>query len=288
MNGVHDLGGMHGFGAVVPETNEPVFHHEWERRTFALALATMAARLANVDEFRRSIERMPPSHYLESSYYEHWLFALEGLLLEKGIITAGELDAAMRDGAQLSRQSHSIIANAASDDDGSQLRSNPDTRASHSSGSAALRHDPKFKARFQVGDHVIARNLNPPGHTRSPRYVRSHRGVIRYDWGTFVFPNAHAHGLSAKPQHCYSVEFKVRELWGKDFPARELINVDLWEAYLEPDEAAAATQVKPQAITTRRAAPKHAAHATAPKRTTRSVPPKAKPRLSRKPARTKR
>jgi nitrile hydratase beta subunit len=285
MNGVHDLGGMHGFGEVIAESGEPVFHHEWERRTFALALATMGARLANVDEFRRSIERMPPGHYLESSYYEHWLFALEGLLLEKGIITGAELDAVMRDGVR-SRQSDGLIASAANDD--SRLWSNPEADASRPSSAVALRHDPKYKPRFRVGDRVIARNFNPPGHTRSPRYVRGHRGVIRHDWGAFVFPDAHAQGLKAKPQHCYSVEFKARELWGKDFPARELVNVDLWEAYLEPDEAMAAMQVKPQAITTRRAAPRLAAHSTAPKRTARSVPPKAKPRANRKLARTKR
>ncbi len=282
MNGVHDLGGMHGFGVVIAETGEPVFHHEWERRTFALALATMGARLANVDEFRRSIERMPPGHYLESSYYEHWLFALEGLLLEKGIITGAELDTAMRDGVRSSRQSDGPIASAANDGD-SRLWSNPEADASRPSSAVALRHDPKYKPRFRVGDRVIARNFNPPGHTRSPRYVRGHRGIIRYDWGAFVFPDAHAHGLKAKPQYCYSVEFKARELWGKDFPARELVNVDLWEAYLEPDGAASLPQVKSQAK--RQPAPKSAAREKLSSRTSRSAPSKAKPHPARKSAR---
>jgi nitrile hydratase len=99
-----------------------------------------------------------------------------------------------------------------------------------------LRHDPKFKARLKPGDRVIARNLNPEGHTRLPRYVHGHRGVIRHDWGTFIFPDTHAHGGKTNPQHCYAVEFSARELWGASHPARERICVDLWEAYLAPDE----------------------------------------------------
>ncbi len=91
MNGIHDLGGMHGFGPVVREKDEPVFHAEWERRTFGLLTATLALQRYNIDEFRHAIERMDPAHYLESSYYEHWLHAIETLLIEKGVITKQEL-----------------------------------------------------------------------------------------------------------------------------------------------------------------------------------------------------
>ena len=235
MNGVHDLGGMHGFGPVEPERNEPVFHHDWERRTFALALSVMGARLANVDEFRRTIERMPPAHYLDSSYYEHWLYAIESLLKEKGVLD----DRAAP--PTLNADGH---AEATSDD--SALWAAPDAAApARVSGSVALRHDPKYKPRFTKGDRIIARNFTPQGHTRSPRYVRGRHGVIARDWGTFVFPDAHAHGLKAKPQHCYSVEFTARELWGKDFPARDRIYIDLWESYLEADASAPMPVRKP-------------------------------------------
>jgi nitrile hydratase len=91
MNGIHDLGGMHGFGPIAPEKDEPVFHAEWERRVFALLPTTLALGCYNIDEFRHAIERMPPVSYLESSYYEHWLHALETLLIEKGVITEKEL-----------------------------------------------------------------------------------------------------------------------------------------------------------------------------------------------------
>ena len=228
MNGVHDLGGMHGFGPVEPEPNEPVFHHDWERRTFALAHSVMGARLANVDEFRRTIERMPPAHYLDSSYYEHWLYAIETLLKEKGVLD---------DAAQASAQSTQEPADETADDNA--LWAAPDAAApARVSGSVALRHDSKFKPRFSKGDRIVARNFNPPGHTRNPRYARGRRGVIARDWGTFVFPDTHAHGIKAKPQHCYSVEFTARELWGKDFPARDRIYIDLWESYIEGDESA--------------------------------------------------
>jgi nitrile hydratase beta subunit len=93
MNGIHDLGGMHGFGPVVREKDEPVFHAEWERRTFGLLTATLALGRYNIDEFRHAIERMDPADYLESSYYEHWLHAIETLLIEKGVITKQELTA---------------------------------------------------------------------------------------------------------------------------------------------------------------------------------------------------
>ena len=91
MNGIHDLGGMHGFGPIVREKDEPVFHSEWEGRTFGLLIATLALGRYNIDEFRHAIERMDPANYLESSYYEHWLHAIETLLIEKGVITEKEL-----------------------------------------------------------------------------------------------------------------------------------------------------------------------------------------------------
>lgn len=92
MNGVHDLGGMHGLGPLVIEKDEPVFHHEWERRVFGMFLPVFATGAFNIDEFRHAIERMGPA-YLQTSYYEHWLAAFETLLEEKGMISAQEFSA---------------------------------------------------------------------------------------------------------------------------------------------------------------------------------------------------
>jgi nitrile hydratase beta subunit len=209
---VHDLGGMDGFGPVAPEKNEPVFHHDWERRVFALAMCS--PMFQNLDAARHSIERMPPAEYLAGSYYEHWLDGLERGLIEGGILTREEINAALAD------------------------RREPGERASGSrvnvQDAASAAERPR-NARFRAGDSVVARNLNPPGHTRLPRYIRGHRGIVRRDWGVFTFPDTNAHGLGRKPQHCYCVEFSARELWGADRSTQERIRIDLWDDYLDPD-----------------------------------------------------
>ena len=84
MNGAHDMGGMHGFGPVQPETDEPVFHAPWEGRVYAMRRLMGAWRRWNIDAGRHSIERMPAADYLRSSYYEKWLQSLETLMVEKG------------------------------------------------------------------------------------------------------------------------------------------------------------------------------------------------------------
>jgi nitrile hydratase len=95
MNGVHDLGGMHGMGPINPEPNEPVFHEDWERKVFGLFVTTFAAGCFNVDEFRHEIEKMAPAEYLSSSYYAHWLHAIEGLLARNGTLSEAEIEARM-------------------------------------------------------------------------------------------------------------------------------------------------------------------------------------------------
>jgi nitrile hydratase subunit beta len=233
VNGIHDMGGMHGFGPVVRERDEPVFHAEWERRMFALALAAMGSRSFNIDEYRRTIERMPPAQYLAASYYERWLYALENLLIEKGVVTRTEIDvvmAALRAHASSATVKVGTPREPSSDD---RNDSEPGALSEAIVGDRSLRHDQSFHPRFKAGDRVLARNLNPEGHTRIPRYARGHHGTIYRDWGVFVFPDTHAHGAGAKPQHCYAVEFDGRELWGVDHPTAECFYIDLWEDYLE-------------------------------------------------------
>ena len=93
MNGMHDLGGLHGLGPIDPEPNEPVFHEDWEKRVFGLFFAVFAGGHMNVDEFRHGIEQMAPAHYLESPYYAHWIHAMELLLRQKGVLNEAEIDA---------------------------------------------------------------------------------------------------------------------------------------------------------------------------------------------------
>ncbi|HKV55550.1 MAG TPA: nitrile hydratase subunit beta [Candidatus Binataceae bacterium] len=252
MNGVHDLGGMHGFGPIEREANEPAFHSAWERQVFGVMLGAMGLRKFNVDEFRRTIERMPPARYLAASYYERWLHAIETLLIEKNVLSRAEINARLgelgvRDDS--TGGAHDLApAHTTPNRSNSAARSGDLTEGQ----STPLRRNPGHKPRFKPGDRVIARNLNPHGHTRIPRYVRGHRGVVRRNWGVFAFPDTHAHGLGANPQHCYAVEFAARELWGDDAAAGDSLYVDLWEDYLAP----ARTRVsKPAPRAIKRSAP---------------------------------
>ena len=94
MNGGHDLGGMHGLGSInpVPEQNEKIFHHEWEKRVFSLTLASAFLRQWNLDQSRHARESQHPADYLRNSYYENWYQGLLKLLFEKELITLVELD----------------------------------------------------------------------------------------------------------------------------------------------------------------------------------------------------
>src|SRR4051812_41498825 len=93
MNGAHDMGGVHGFGPVEPEPNEPVFHADWEKRAFALTLAMGATRQWNIDASRFARENRPPADYLTKTYYEIWEAGLQQLLIERDLVSKDELDA---------------------------------------------------------------------------------------------------------------------------------------------------------------------------------------------------
>jgi nitrile hydratase len=232
MNGVHDLGGMHGFGPVATERDEPVFHAEWERRAFALTLAMGFWRRWNLDMSRQAREHMPPAEYLATSYYEHWLFGLERLLVEHGFLTPDELAGCRRtapdDGAAAATRGRPPAAGPLP----GAIRAVDVARALRNR--RAARRDEPVAPRFASGDAVVARNLHPAGHTRLPRYVRGHHGIVDRDHGVFVFPDTHAAGLGPKPQHVYAVRFAARELWGPDASPRDSVFVDLWDDYLDP------------------------------------------------------
>ncbi|MGR8920969.1 MAG: nitrile hydratase subunit beta [Gammaproteobacteria bacterium] len=218
MNGIHDLGGMHGFGPIDPEQDEPLFHAEWEKRVFGLFAPMAASGTFNVDEFRHAIERMGALEYLDSSYYEHWLHAIETIALEKGVITATELENGhAATGGK--RATPALPADA--------------VPAAVGTGHSA-RVDADVKPKFKEGDMVVVKNINPPTHTRMPRYVRDKLGCIDRDHGVFAFPDSMAHGKGEKPQHCYSVYFSAQEIWGSRASRNDAVYVDLWDDYLVP------------------------------------------------------
>ncbi len=218
MNGVHDMGGMHGFGPVEPEPDEPVFHAEWERRAFALTLAMGATGQWTIDASRFSREDWPAPAYLGRTYYEMWLAGLERLLAERGLVTGAEVDAGRP--LEPPRPLDRVIDAAAA------------VRMVRSGG-PSNREAPR-PARFATGDRVRTRNLNPPTHTRLPRYVRGKVGTVVLVHGAHVFPDANAHGGGEDPQWLYTVRFAGRDLWGPDSDPTVSVSFDAFEPYLEP------------------------------------------------------
>jgi hypothetical protein len=85
MSRLNDVGGMHGFGPIERERDEPPFHAEWEARVFALNRVLLARGIYNLDEFRAAVESLEPAHYFALSYYERWLAGIEALLAARGI-----------------------------------------------------------------------------------------------------------------------------------------------------------------------------------------------------------
>jgi nitrile hydratase len=225
MNGVHDMGGMHGLGPVEREEHEPIFHQEWERRVMAMSVAAGFLGRWNLDMSRFARELMPAGEYLTTSYYEHWLWGLEFLLRRAGLLGADEVDGRLR-APRPGRPP------AAPRSDVQPLRAE-DTEARLRAGKGARRDD-VVPARFRVGDRVRARNIHPLGHTRLPRYARGRQGTIDRDHGVWVFPDTSAAGQGENPQHVYSVRFAARELWGADASPRDAVYLDLWDEYMEP------------------------------------------------------
>jgi nitrile hydratase beta subunit len=224
MDGVHDLGGMHGFGPVEREANEPAFHEPWEAAVYAIMRASLGTGQYTLDEFRHGVERMNPAHYLRSGYYEHWLDGIARVLIEKGVVSGDELAAR----TAFFAERPDAPASAA-------VRTMPATPAPRIKWMAPDSERPVTKPpRFAVGETVVTRNIHPTGHTRLPRYARSKHGVIHRQHGTHVFPDSNAHGGGEQPQALYSVRFDARELWGPAAEPNQHVYIDLWEPYLEP------------------------------------------------------
>jgi nitrile hydratase len=216
MNGVHDMGGMHGMGPIEREQDEPVFHEGWEGRLYGLTRVLRLGPERNVDMSRYTMEQLPPARYLAASYYERWLLGLEARLMASGVVSAEELaDGRARPGGTKV-----------------PLMAVDEVRASLGPWRAP-QPDVDVPPKFKVGDRVVARKINPAGHTRLPRYIRGRQGVIEHDLGVQCFPDTWVACQDPKPQHVYSVRFTARELWGPDAPPRDAVYIDLWDDYLD-------------------------------------------------------
>ena len=205
VDGIHDLGGMAGFGPVEVERDEPVFHERWHGRVFAMSASSMMAGLYGTPSFRHTIERMDPAHYLASGYYEHWLTSVASLLVEVGAVDRDEL-----------------VRRAGSFPLSGPVHPRP------------VLFDGPPHERFAVDDEVRVSDEHPNGHTRCPDYVRGHLGrVVRVDPPSNV-PDIEAHLGERVPEVTYAVRFTGRELWGRGSSDRDSVTIDLYDRYLEP------------------------------------------------------
>ncbi len=216
-NSIHDMGGMHGFGHVAPEPNEPPFHEKWEGRVLAMQRAMGFTRLWTIDAGRASLEALAPLEYLGSSYYRRWFLGLENRLLERGLVGADEIAAgrSLRPGAALPR-----------------TLTPADVEKTLIRGDFA--RPTNTAARFKPGDRVRTRNLNPETHTRLPRYARGKTGTVEAVRGAHVFPDTAALGAGDDPQWLYAVVFPARELWGDDADPAITVSIEAFEPYLDP------------------------------------------------------
>jgi nitrile hydratase len=218
MNGIHDMGGMHGMGPIEYEADEPVFHERWEARVYAINRAIGAWRKWNIDAGRHGIELLPPADYLRMSYYEKWLARNLKLVVQHGLVTQEEIDSEKAEPGSPKATPPLTAAGLA---------------AAATNRGSYMRPEAEAKARFRVSDQVRARNINPEGHTRLPRYARGHAGTIARIHGIFVFPDTNAHFQGEHPQYLYSVRFAAQELWGEKTSQRDSVYIDMWDSYLE-------------------------------------------------------
>jgi nitrile hydratase subunit beta len=216
MNGIHDMGGMQGMGPIEYEKSEPVFHAPWEGRVLAMMRAVTATGKLE-GGLRPPIESLTAFEYLRMSYYEKWLTSLTVRMVASGLVTRAEIE----NGHAAEGSGKSVPALSAADAPAFMRRIPP------------MRKD-QVAPRFQIGQHVRARNINPVTHTRLPRYVRGKAGTIERDRGVATLPDTYLYGLGEKPQHVYSVRFSARELWGDQASAQDAVYVELWDDYLEP------------------------------------------------------
>ncbi|UOD49398.1 nitrile hydratase subunit beta [Orrella daihaiensis] len=214
MNNVHDMGGMQGYGPIQIDDSSIVFHHDWERRAFALTVVTNTAGQWNIDRSRSIRESLPPLKYLSNTYYQIWLDALETQLLKTGMLSRDELESGQAKGPGL-----------------------PGVKAldAHQLPAALNKGWPSQRpttapARFAIGQHVRTIQSNPRTHTRLPGYCRDKQGVITALHGMHVFPDKSAIGPD-EPQWLYTVEFAAREIWGAETSASS-VSLNCWEPYL--------------------------------------------------------
>ena len=224
MNGIHDMGGMHGFGPVVREEHEPVFHEPWEGRVYGmLSRARAIMPPAYPGDNRGYIEAIPPQTYLEMSYYERFMEAIVQRAIDAGVITAGELEERI---AQFAAEPSRAVPVKRDPEVVRQVRERLATQ---------LRPEDEGRApRFKAGDTVQAINVSRVGHNRLPRYIRGKRGRVERVNGLYPIEDEQEYAKDQVPQAVYTVGFDGVEVWGPECEPNLKVYLELWEGYLQP------------------------------------------------------
>lgn len=220
MDSMHDLGGRQGFGPVLPEPDEPVFHERWEACVYTMANHMIGQGvIRNVDQFRHAIERIDPVAYLTHTYYGRWLGGVENLLTESGVVDAAAMAAAVE---------------ARGGDPNALIAARPSSRPDQVPASTRPGASREVEAapRFSVGELVRTAATPVSGHTRLPGYARGRVGTIVRLQGGWVYPDTNAHGRGEHPEHLYCVRFEGEELWGDEAEPGQSVCLDLFESYL--------------------------------------------------------
>lgn len=224
MNGIHDMGGLHGFGPVIREDNEPVFHYYWESRVFCITQVLDTKEVWNLDEHRHEIELMQPEDYISAGYYGRWLFAMERLLARKDILKTSEVQLRVDEISAGLAQVSPLV---------SSTRNWPLPNENKVRW-GAWRKDLSVTPLFSIGDKVRVRNIHPEGHTRITAYARGKVGVVkRVNSEAWVFPDTRAHYKGENPQPVYSIQLSARDLWGPQAEENSNVFIDLSEGHLE-------------------------------------------------------
>jgi nitrile hydratase subunit beta len=218
MDGIHDLGGREGFGAVDVHETEVPFHESWEARVLGIVRAMSPAADWSIDWFRHCRELIEPIDYLTRPYYDQWLQTYAAMLVNSGIATVPELAS----GEATSRPS------------GLRPTMSPVDVATAKRSERNFAQDIKEPPAFTAGDSVRAKSHGVSGHTRLPGYVRGRRGRIEAFHGAYVFPDANAHG-EKRAEPLYTIGFNAAELWPEAEGRRDRVFLNLWESYLERD-----------------------------------------------------
>jgi nitrile hydratase beta subunit len=221
MDGIHDVGGMDGFGSLPPDEPDDAspFHESWEGVTEALFLTGLAHDAFTLDRFRATIERQDPTYYLETPYYERWQTAIEALFTEAGVVDADELRARA---AAFERGDATLP-----DREDPELTKELMQGVTASYGSDRDPADPQFAE----GDRVVVRKEHPAHHTRAPRYARGVEGEVVAHRGTHVFPDDNSRG-EERAVPLYNVRFDAADLWGEAYTDADGVHLELWEPYL--------------------------------------------------------